>query len=179
MRFTETELAGAYVIDLERREDERGFFARAWCEEEFAAQGLDTRMSQCNLSFNERRATLRGMHYQAAPHAEVKVVRCTRGAVYDVIVDLRPQSPTYRRWTAVELTAGNRRLLYVPEGLAHGYQTLEEETETFYQVSVPYTPAAERGVRWDDPAFGIEWPEAEERVISEKDRSWPDFVPEP
>jgi dTDP-4-dehydrorhamnose 3,5-epimerase len=179
MQFTETELAGAYVIDLERREDERGFFARAWCAAEFASHGLDTRISQCNISFNERLGTLRGMHYQVPPHAEVKVVRCTRGAVYDVIVDLRPESPTYRSWIAVELTAQNGRLLYVPEGFAHGYQTLEDETETFYQVSVPYTPDAERGVRWNDPAFGIEWPDAPERVISEKDRSWPDFEPAP
>lgn len=178
MLFTEIELAGAFVVELERREDDRGFFARAWCEDEFAAQGLDTRVSQCNLSFNERQGTLRGMHYQVAPHAEVKVVRCTQGAVYDVIVDLRPGSPTYRRWTAVELSAENRRLLYVPEGFAHGYQTLEDATETFYQVSVPYTPEAERGVRWDDPAFSIEWPDVPQRVISEKDRNWPDFTPE-
>jgi dTDP-4-dehydrorhamnose 3,5-epimerase len=178
MRFTETALPGAYLVDLERREDERGFFARAWAEDEFAAHGLDTRVSQCNLSFNERRGTLRGLHYQVAPHAEVKVVRCTRGAVYDVIVDLRPGSATYLRWIAVELSTENRRVLYVPEGFAHGYQTLEDETETFYQVSVPYAPGAERGVRWDDPAFGIEWPDVEERVMSEKDRTWPDFRPE-
>jgi dTDP-4-dehydrorhamnose 3,5-epimerase len=177
MRFTETELPGAFVIDLERLEDERGFFARAWCEEELASQGLSTRVSQCNLSFNERRGTLRGMHYQAPPHAEVKVIRCTRGAVYDVIVDVRPESDTYTRWIGIELTAENRRLLYVPEGFAHGYLTLEDETETFYQVSEPYTPDAERGVRWNDPAFGIEWPEAGELVISEKDRGWPDFRP--
>jgi dTDP-4-dehydrorhamnose 3,5-epimerase len=179
MRFTETELAGAFVIDLERREDDRGFFARAWCEEEFAAQGLDTRVSQCNVSFNERRGTLRGLHYQVPPHAEVKIIRCTSGAVYDVIVDLRPESQTYTRWIGVELTADNRRMLYVPEGFAHGYVTLEDETETYYQVSAPYAPEAERGARWDDPAFGIEWPEAEQLVISEKDRNWPDFRPEP
>jgi dTDP-4-dehydrorhamnose 3,5-epimerase len=175
MQFTETALAGAFVIDLERREDERGFFARAWCEEEFAAHGLDTRVSQCNVSFNERRGTLRGLHYQVPPHAEVKVVRCTRGAVYDVIVDLRPDSGTYTRWIGVELTAENRRQLYVPEGFAHGYLTLEDGTETYYQVSAPYAPDAERGARWDDPAFGIEWPDAGELLISEKDRGWPDF----
>jgi dTDP-4-dehydrorhamnose 3,5-epimerase len=177
MRFAETELPGAFVIDLERREDERGFFARAWCERELAEHGLDTRVSQCNLAFNERRGTLRGLHYQVAPHAEVKLVRCTRGAVYDVIVDLRPESATYTRWIGVELTEDNRRMLYVPEGFAHGYLTLADATETFYQVSVPYTPDAERGARWDDPAFGIEWPQTEGLVMSDKDRSWPDFEP--
>ena len=177
MLFTETELPGAFVIELDRRKDERGFFARAWCEEEFRAHGLDPRVSQCNVSFNERTGTLRGLHYQVEPHAEVKVVRCTRGSVYDVIVDLRPDSDTYTRWIGVELTAENRRLLYVPEGFAHGYVTLEPETETFYQVSVPYAPEAERGARWDDPAFGIEWPEVGELVMSEKDRSWPEFRP--
>jgi dTDP-4-dehydrorhamnose 3,5-epimerase len=178
MLFTETELPGAFVIDLERREDERGFFARAWCQEEFRAHGLDTRVSQCNVSFNERAATLRGLHYQMAPHAEVKLVRCTRGAVYDVIVDLRPESEMYTRWVAVELSEENRRMLYVPEGFAHGYLTLADATETFYQVSVPYAPGAERGARWNDPAFGIEWPQSDRLVISEKDRSWPDFEPE-
>lgn len=175
MQFTETDLAGAFVIDLERHEDERGFFARAWCEREFADHGLDTRVSQCNVSFNEHRGTLRGLHYQVSPHAEVKLVRCTRGAVYDVIVDLRPESATYTRWVGVELTAENRRMLYVPEGFAHGYVTLVDATETFYQVSVPYAPEAERGARWDDPAFGIEWPQTEGLVMSAKDRSWPDF----
>lgn len=175
MRFTETELPGAFVIELERREDERGFFARAWCEQEFAENGLDTRISQSNLSYNQRAGTLRGMHYQAPPHAEVKLVRCTRGAVYDVIVDLRPASSTYMRWIGVELSAENGRALYVPEGFAHGYQTLADDTETYYQVSAPYAPTAERGVRWDDPAFGIDWPPADDRVISTKDRAWPDY----
>jgi dTDP-4-dehydrorhamnose 3,5-epimerase len=178
MRFTETELPGAFLIDLERREDERGFFARAWCEEELAAHGLDTRVSQCNISFNERRGTLRGLHYQVPPHAEVKVVRCTRGSIYDVIVDLRPGSATYMRWIGIELTAENRLQLYVPEGFAHGYLTLEDATETFYQVSMPYAPGAERGARWDDAAFDIAWPDIGELVISEKDRSWPDFAPQ-
>ena len=177
MIFKETELPGAYVIDLERREDERGFFARAWCEDEFAAHGLSTRVAQCNLSWNERQGTLRGMHFQRPPHAEVKLIRCTRGAIYDVIVDLRPESPAHGRWIGVELTAENRRLLYVPEGFAHGYQTLEDDTETYYQVSVPYAPGAEDGLRWDDPAIGIEWPETYERVISAKDRAWPNFDP--
>ena len=177
MRFTETELPGAYLIDLQRREDDRGFFARAWCEDELAAHGLDTRVSQCNVSFNERRGTLRGLHYQVAPHAEVKIVRCTRGAIFDVIVDLRPESETYRRWLGVELNEENRRMLYVPEGFAHGYLTLADATETFYQVSVPYAPDAERGARWDDPAFGIDWPQTEGLVMSDKDRAWPDFEP--
>jgi dTDP-4-dehydrorhamnose 3,5-epimerase len=175
MIFTETRLEDAYVIDLEPRADERGFFARAWCSREFADHGLSTRLAQCNVSLNGRRGTLRGLHYQAEPHAEVKLVRCTRGAIYDVIVDLRPSSPTFCRWLGVELTAENRTMLYVPEGFAHGYQTLEDDTETFYQVSAFYAPDAERGVRWDDPAFSIEWPYPESPLISEKDRSWPDF----
>lgn len=173
MIFTETDLQGAYVVDLERREDERGFFARAWCRNEFVEAGLSPDLVQCNISYNRRRATVRGMHYQLPPHAEVKLVRCTRGAVYDVIVDLREGSPTYRRWLGVELSAANGRALYVPEGFAHGYQTLADETETFYQVSAFYTPGAERGLRWNDPAIGIRWPLPDDPVISEKDRSWP------
>jgi dTDP-4-dehydrorhamnose 3,5-epimerase len=176
--FRETELPGAYVIELERREDERGFFARAWCRGELADHGLDARVAQANVSWNERQGTLRGLHFQRAPHAEVKLVRCTRGAVYDVIVDLRPDSRTYTRWLGVELSAENGRTLYVPEGFAHGYQTLADASETFYLVSEPYTPGAEGGVRWDDPTFAIAWPDVSERVISVKDRSWPDFVPE-
>jgi dTDP-4-dehydrorhamnose 3,5-epimerase len=175
MIFTPTELDGAYVIDLERREDERGFFARAWCEDEFAAHGLSTRIAQCNVSFNHRRSTLRGLHYQAAPHAEVKVIRCTRGAIYDVIVDLRPDSPTRTRWLGFELSAENQRMLYVPEGFAHGYQTLADDTETFYLVSAAYAPEAEGGVRWDDPAFAVRWPDPEGALMSEKDRMWPDY----
>jgi dTDP-4-dehydrorhamnose 3,5-epimerase len=175
MIFTETELRGAYVIDLDRREDERGFFARAWCADELAARGLSARIAQCNVSYNGSEGTLRGMHYQAAPHGEVKLVRCTRGAIYDVIVDLRRDSTTYKHWTGVTLSAENRRALYVPEGFAHGYQTLEAGTETFYFVSEFYAPEAERGVRWDDPAFAIRWPDTERRTISEKDRSWPDY----
>ena len=177
MIFTETELPGAFVIDVDPREDERGFFARAWCEREFEDHGLSTRVVQCNLAYNRVKSTLRGLHYQAAPHAEVKLVRCTRGAVYDVIVDLRTDSPTFRRWIGVELTAENRRLLYIPEGFAHGYQTLEDGTETYYQVSAFHEPAAERGVRWNDPTFAIAWPPAERRVISAKDEAWPDFHP--
>ncbi len=175
MIFTETDLPGAYVLDLERREDDRGFFARAWCATELGDHGLETRLVQANVSFNERKGTLRGMHMQVAPHAEVKLIRATRGSVYDVIVDLRPDSPTFRRWTGVELSAVNGRALYVPEGFAHGYQTLEDGSETFYLVSEFYAPDAERGLRWNDPAFGIEWPDPEQAILSEKDASWPDW----
>jgi dTDP-4-dehydrorhamnose 3,5-epimerase len=174
--FTETELPGAFVVDLERRGDERGFFARAWDVNEFAEQGLATTTVQCNVSFNVRKGTLRGMHYQEAPHAEAKLVRCTRGAIFDVIIDLRRNSPTYTKWVGVDLTDENRRMLYVPEGFAHGYQTLLDEVETFYQVSEFYTPAAERGVRWDDAVFGIDWP-LEPSSISPKDAAWPDYTP--
>lgn len=177
MIFTPTELDGAYVVDLEPRGDERGFFARAWAVAEFAAHGLSTEVVQANIAFNHRKGTLRGMHFQHAPHAEVKLVRCTRGALYDVIVDLRPSSPTHTRWIGVELTADNRRMLYVPEGFAHGYQTLADDTEAYYQVSAAYAPEAEGGVRWDDPAFAIEWPDPDPPVMSEKDRAWPDYRP--
>ena len=176
MIFTETQLKDAFVVDLERREDERGFFARAWCQDEFSDAGLSTRLVQCNVSFNRHRGTLRGMHYQLPPHAEAKLIRCTRGAIYDVIIDLRDGSPTYTRWVGFELSAENGRALYVPEGFAHGYQTLVDEAETFYQVSEFYAPGAERGVRWNDPAFGIAWPLPEEPLMSEKDKTWPDFV---
>jgi dTDP-4-dehydrorhamnose 3,5-epimerase len=175
MIFHETDIPGAFTIDLERREDERGFFARAWCVEEFAAHGLSTRLAQANLSFNRSAGILRGMHFQRAPHEEAKLVRCTRGAIFDVIVDLRPDSPAYRRWIGVELTAENRRALYVPEGCAHGYQTLADGTEALYLVSEAYAPDSEGGVRWDDPAFGIEWPHADNRSLSRKDAAWPDF----
>lgn len=176
MIFSETELQGAFVVELEPRHDERGFFARAWCRNEFEDNGLTGRLAQCNISFNHEAGTLRGMHYQVPPHEEVKLIRCTRGAIFDVIVDLRPDSTTFRNWIGVELTAENRHALYVPEGFAHGYQTLVDATETFYQVSAFYSPEAERGVRWDDPAFGIEWPPTRRRIISDKDRSWPDFA---
>jgi dTDP-4-dehydrorhamnose 3,5-epimerase len=177
MIFAETRLHGAYVVDLEPREDERGFFARVWCADEFAERGLSTELAQCNLSFNHRKGTLRGMHFQVEPHEEVKLVRCTRGAVFDVIVDLRPDSPTWKHWIGVELTAENRRALYVPKGFAHGYQTLMDGTETFYQVSTAYAPGAEGGVRWNDPAFGIEWPHPDRPLISDKDLAWPDYRP--
>jgi dTDP-4-dehydrorhamnose 3,5-epimerase len=175
MIFAPLELDGAVVLDLELREDERGFFARTWAREEFEAHGLNPALVQCNLSFNHRRGTLRGMHFQRAPHAEVKLIRCTRGAIFDVIVDLRPDSATYTHWLGMELSADNRRALYVPEGFAHGYQTLVDATETQYQVSEAYAPEAEGGVRWDDPVFRIDWPPAESLIISEKDRTWPDY----
>jgi dTDP-4-dehydrorhamnose 3,5-epimerase len=175
MIFIETKLPGAFVIDVEPIEDDRGFFARAWCRREFSEHGLSTDLAQANMSFNKRKGTLRGMHFQKAPHAEVKLVRCTRGAIYDVIVDLRPGSPTHSRWVGVELTAENRRMLYVPEGFAHGFQTLEDNTEIFYLVSEFYTPESEGGVRWSDPVFDIEWPLGAPTEISDKDRSWPDY----
>lgn len=177
MIFTEANLPGAFIIDLQPLEDERGFFARAWSQTEFRDHGLADRIVQCNVSYNRRRGTLRGMHYQAAPHEEAKLIRCTKGSLYDVIIDLRPTSPTHMKWAGVELTADNRRMLYVPEGFAHGYQTLQDDTEALYQVSEFYTPEAERGVRWDDPSFAIVWPSVEERTISKKDASWPDFSP--
>ena len=174
MRFTAAPLAGAFVIEAERHEDERGFFARTFCEREFAERGLNPRVAQANVSYNARGGTLRGMHYQRAPHAEAKLVRCTRGAIHDVILDLRRESPTYLRHFAIRLDEENRTLLYVPEGLAHGYLTLEDRTEVSYQMSVAYSPDHGAGVRWDDPAFGIAWP-APVRVIAERDRTYPDF----
>lgn len=177
MRFDETELAGSFIVSPERLVDERGHFARTWCAEEFAAHGLTTSWVQGNVSFNSRRGTLRGMHYQADPRLETKLVRCTRGAVYDVIVDLRPASPTYRRWTAVELSADNGVALYIPGGFAHGFQTLVDDTELVYEMSEYYVPELSRGVRWDDPVLGISWPPCEQRVISQRDRTLPDLEP--
>ena len=175
MFFTETELAGAYIIDLDRREDNRGFFARTWAQEEFEAHGLNSRVVQANLSYNHTRGTIRGMHYQRAPYAETKLVRCVQGAIYDVIIDLRPESATYKRWIGVELTAENRRALFIPEGFAHGFQTLADNSDVTYQVSEFYTPGAEGGIRYNDPAFEIQWP-LDVTVISEKDKQWPDFA---
>ena len=175
MIFTETKLPGAFVIDLEKHADERGFFARTFCEQEFKAQGLNPDVVQCNVSFNKRKGTLRGMHFQVAPFAEAKLVRCTSGSIYDVIIDLRPSSPAFKQYFAVELSAGNRKMLYIPEAFAHGFQTLENDTEVFYQMSQNYSPEHARGVRWDDPAFGISWPE-DERIIVERDRNYPDFL---
>jgi dTDP-4-dehydrorhamnose 3,5-epimerase len=174
MIFTETRLKGAFIIEPDRLEDERGFFARSWCEREAAAYGLHPKWVQCNISFNKKKATLRGMHYQFAPFEEAKLVRCTRGAIYDVIIDLRPNSSTLRQWVAVELSVENRRMLYIPEGFAHGFLTLDDNTEIFYQMSEFYASAYARGVRWNDLAFAIEWP-TDVRVISDKDRSYPDF----
>ena len=174
MKFLETELKGAYVIEPEAICDERGFFARTFCRQEFAVHGLNCEVAQCNLSYNARRGTLRGMHYQAKPHAEAKLVQCVRGAIYDVIIDLRPGSETCCRWVGVELSEENRRMLYVPEGFAHGFQTLRDDTVVYYQISEFYAPQSARGVRWDDPAFGIEWP-LSDPVISEKDRQLPDY----
>jgi dTDP-4-dehydrorhamnose 3,5-epimerase len=174
MIFTELKLPGVYLIKPEELTDDRGFFARTWCQQEFRDRGLVSELVQCNVSFNHRQGTLRGMHYQATPHAEVKLLRCTMGAIYDVLVDLRPTSATFRQWTAVELTAHNHHLLYVPEGIAHGLQTLVDDTEIFYQMSAFYVPEAARGVRWNDPIFGIEWPLAV-TVIADRDRQYPDF----
>jgi len=175
MIFKETKLKGAFIIEPERLEDERGFFARTWCQREFEAHGLNPRLVQCNISFNKKKGTLRGMHYQIAPYEETKLVRCTMGAIFDVIIALRPDSPTFKQWVAVELTAENRRMLSIPEGFAHGFQTLEDNTEVFYQMSEFYHPECARGVRWNDPAFGTEWP-LSDPILSDKDRSFKDFV---
>ena len=168
-------VAGAFVVEPEPRADDRGVFARTWCREEFARHGLDTRLAQCSVSWSARRGTLRGLHYQAAPFAETKLVRCTAGAIFDVLLDLRRDSPTYLRHDAVTLSAASRAMVYAPEGVAHGFQTLEDATEVFYQMSVAHEPSAARGVRWDDPAFGIAWPAAA-RIISERDRTYPDYA---
>ena len=175
MRFLNTEIPGVFVLEEERHEDERGFFARTWCAEELAAHGLEPKLSQCSVSFNHRRGTLRGLHYQAPPFAEVEIVRCSRGALYDVAVDLRPDSPTFRRSVGVELAAGSGRALYVPRGFAHGFLTLADSTEVSYQISTPYQPKAGRGVRYDDPALAIAWPGPIE-TIAPRDRDYPDLV---
>src|SRR5262245_7378870 len=174
MTFTETGLAGAFVLDINPSEDERGFFARSWCSDEAAARGLESRMVQCSISSNARKGTLRGLHYQVAPFQEAKLVRCTAGAIYDVIVDLRPGSPTRCRYVGVELSAANHRTLYVPKGFAHGFLTLMDESEVFYQISEFYHPDAQRGVRWNDPAFAIAWP-APPAIISPRDATYADF----
>lgn len=172
MLFTETSLPGAYVIDLEKRGDERGHFARAWCRREFETLALASEIEQINVAYSPRRGTLRGMHFQRPPHEEAKLVRCTRGAIFDVIVDLRPDSPTQLHWFAAELTADNGRMLYVPRGFAHGYQTLEDGTEITYQTTHAFVPHAASGVRFDDPALGIRWP-LHVSSISAADRAWP------
>lgn len=179
MRFAETPIPGAFVVELEPVADERGWFARTFCANDFAAHGLEPAVVQCNTSFNERAGTLRGLHWQDQPHGEVKLVRCTRGAVWDVIVDLRRDSPAFCRWHAVELTPENGRMLYIPVDVAHGFQTLADASEVHYQMGYEYVPESARGVRFDDPTFGIEWPDAPAagRIVSEKDRSYPDFQP--
>lgn len=174
MNFSETHLGGAYIIEIEKREDQRGFFARAWCQKEFGGRSLVTHFVQSNVSLSKRAGTLRGMHYQAAPNQEVKLIRCTRGAIWDVIIDLRPGSPTYTKWIGVELTDNNYKMLYVPENFAHGFLTLEDSTEVTYLVSAFYSPESERGVRYNDPQFQMRWP-MEIRAISDKDKSWPDY----
>lgn len=172
MQFTPSRIPGAWLIDIEPIHDHRGFFATTWLPEELRKHGIEPAVAQCNLAFNHKRGTLRGLHFQTAPHAQAKFVRATRGMLLDVIVDLRPDSPTWRQWESFELTADNRRMLYIPAGLAHGYITLTDDAEMFYQASSPWAPQAEAGVRWNDPAFGITWP-FEPTVISEKDRTWP------
>jgi dTDP-4-dehydrorhamnose 3,5-epimerase len=178
MVFQDTGLAGAVVIELDKIHDERGFFARSWCASEFAEHGLNGRLVQCNVSRNRAKGTLRGMHYQAPPHEEAKLVRCTMGAIYDVIVDMRRSSSTYLKSFGAELSAENHRALYVPEGFAHGFLTLTDESEVFYQMSEFYAPQAARGLRWNDPLLAIAWP-GTVAVISERDRTYPDFRPEP
>jgi dTDP-4-dehydrorhamnose 3,5-epimerase len=173
--FTETTLKGAWTIELEPLDDERGFFSRTWCVREAQEYGLNTRVVQCNVSFNKRRGTLRGMHYQAEPYREAKLIRCTRGEIYDVIIDLRVESPTFKQHVAVILDATSRRQLYVPEGFAHGFQTRLDDTEVVYQMSEFYSAAHARGVRWNDPAFAIQWPDAD-RTISLRDQTYSDFA---
>jgi dTDP-4-dehydrorhamnose 3,5-epimerase len=174
MKFIETGLQGAVIVEIEKLQDQRGFFARTWCKREFEKYGLDASLVQANVSYNHRKGTLRGMHYQVEPYGETKLVRCTQGAICDVIIDLRPESPTYRKWVGVELTAENYRMLFVPKMFAHGFQTLVDDSVVTYQVGQFYTSGSERGIRYNDPAFGLRWP-VEASVISDKDKSWPDF----
>jgi dTDP-4-dehydrorhamnose 3,5-epimerase len=173
MKLINLPLSGAFLIELQLISDERGFFARTWCSEEFERMGLNPKLVQCSISWNARRGTLRGLHYQTEPHAEAKLIRCCSGAIYDVIVDLRPASPTYGKWIAAELNSQNRQMLYAPEGFAHGFQTLIDDTEISYQVSASYQPDFARGVRWNDPAFGIEWP-ISHPILSARDRAFAD-----
>lgn len=175
MKFIETSLKGAFVIEIEPNEDARGFFARTYCEKEFKAHAIEVRFVQSNISFTKRKGTLRGMHYQASPHEEEKIVSCARGSIFDVIVDIRPDSSTYTKWFAVELSSENRKILYVPKGFAHGFQTLADESEVTYQMGSEYVPDAARGIRWDDAKFGIEWPLKITRM-SDKDAGYADFV---
>lgn len=174
MIFKETKLKGVFIIEPERLEDDRGFFARTWCKREFEVHGLNSNLMQCNISFNKIKGTLRGMHYQSDPHAEAKLVRCTQGSLYDVIIDLRQNSITYKNWLAVELNRDNYKMLYIPENFAHGFLTLEDNTEVLYYMSESYYPEYARSVRWNDPAFSIRWP-TEVNILSERDRNCPDF----
>ncbi len=175
MKFTPTKISGAYLIEIEPLTDERGFFARSFCANEFQQQGLNTNFVQSSVSFTAQKGTIRGMHYQVAPDTETKLVRCTKGAIYDVILDLRPESPTFKQWVATELTADNHQMFYIPSGCAHGLQTLVDDTEVFYQMAGVYNANSARGVRWNDPAFRLEMPLAVS-VINDRDRSYPDFV---
>ena len=175
MKFAETKIPGVFVIELERHDDDRGWFARAWCCEEFAANGLPTDLAQCNLSHSAQRGTVRGMHLQTAPYSEAKLVRCVAGAVHDVALDLRPESPTFKQFFATELTAENGRAVFLPEGIAHGFQTLADNATLFYQMSTPYAPQFASGVRWNDAALQIEWPIAE-AIVCERDLALPDFT---
>lgn len=172
MKFLETDLKGAYIIETEPIFDDRGFFARSWCQREFLEYGLNPDLVQCNISFNTKKSTLRGMHYQSKPHEEAKLVRCTRGSIYDVIIDIRPDSSTFKSWFAVELRSEKYNMLYIPEGFAHGFLTLEDNTEVFYQMSDFYYPELAKGIRWDDPFFAIKWPKFSQPIISEKDLSY-------
>lgn len=178
MIFEETRLPGAYIIHLEPIQDNRGFFSRVFCQREFEAHNLHTDFVQANLTHSEKKGTLRGLHYQIRPHKEVKLVHCPRGAIYDVIVDMRPDSPTYLEWTSVELTAENRKMIYIPGDFAHGYQTLADDSEVYYQVGQFYAPDFEQGIQWDDPALNIKWPDPSNPILSEKDKMWPEFQPE-
>lgn len=175
MIFRDTKLPGTFLIELQHLEDDRGFFSRSFCRHAFEERGLTPPVAQCNISFNRNAGTLRGMHYQEAPHAEDKLVRCSRGSLYDVIVDLRRESPTFTQWIAHELTGDNGRMLYIPKGCAHGFQTLEDNTEVFYQMSESYHAESARGVRWNDPVFGIHWPAGIQVILSDRDRNWPDY----
>jgi dTDP-4-dehydrorhamnose 3,5-epimerase len=177
MRFEETSIQGAWLVQLEPHEDERGTFARIWCRDELSAHGLSTELAQCSISRNPREGTLRGLHFQRAPHEEVKLVRAVSGAIFDVIVDLRPGSATLGQWFGVRLDAENGQALYIPKGVAHGFQTRADNSDVLYMISTPYAPDAASGVRWDDPAFGIEWPSTSQRILGERDLAWPDWSP--
>ena len=175
MKFSPVNVEGAFIIELSPFSDDRGFFARAYCENEFMEHGIGVHMVQANMSYNKQRGILRGLHWQASPYEEAKFVRCIKGSLFDVVVDVRPESPTYKQWSGIELTSVNRKALFIPGGCAHGYQVLEDDTEVLYQVSAPYVQEAERGARWNDPAFGIEWPIKEGLILSSKDKDWDDF----